>query len=338
MTSQFFPPLPEADIDLDQIKQWIQRNVDTFYRAVVFTGDVTLQGFLRTAGTGARIEIRPDGANNVPSIAWFDPDGQSAFAEIEDQGSGVYALKIAGPNAGGGAPIAKFREDGILVLDSDNSSGFIELFKYLKMNSPIRASDGTVGAPSITFAATDQQDVGFYRADTDEIGVAAGGAEIARFSADAGHNLQGLAWQAFTPVLVSLTGTQPVLGTGGTIQNGRWVRIGDKVIVQGQIRYGTTGVTIGTGNFGVKFGDGLTNGPPDASTALGTGAVALPIGIGRLTDNNTGNVYFLDIDLFSTNRVAFWNRASPATATTQIAPITLAVSDYFGFSFVYEAA
>jgi hypothetical protein len=44
--ASFFPPLPEADLDLDKIKQWVQNNVDTFRRSIAMQGELFSSNFV----------------------------------------------------------------------------------------------------------------------------------------------------------------------------------------------------------------------------------------------------------------------------------------------------
>lgn len=148
----------------------------------IIDGDLTVSGFFRTTGSGNRIEIRPASAALASSLTLFTGTGSEAGL-IEPELNGG-ELGIVGPDGGSGAAFFRLLNTGVLVLDSNNAAGFIELFKYLQMNNPVRLADGTVSLPSLTFAATGQQDVGFYRISDDVVGMTIGGVEVARFTAN----------------------------------------------------------------------------------------------------------------------------------------------------------
>lgn len=73
------------------------------------------------------------------------------------------------------------------------------------------------------------------------------------------------AWTNYTPTLTS-TGTNPTMGTGGTI-SGQYQRVGRTVTGTATIQFGSAGVAAGTGVYGLL----LPVQPADRSAALGNG-------------------------------------------------------------------
>jgi hypothetical protein len=202
--------------------------------------------------------------------------------------------------------------------------------------------DGTVQIPLAWTAANPNLrfvdfDTGLFGTTTPALGVAVGGSEVAKFATTAGHNLQGLAWTTFAPVLAT-TNVQPVLGTTGQFQEGRWCQIGSTVFVQGLWRWGSTGETIGSGNYLFTIG-GISGGPPNISADITqTGNTGLILGNVTLLDNSAGTSYSLVGTRRSTTQINIIQQGSPDALVTQAAPIALAENDWFYFSIWYEAA
>lgn len=144
-------------------------------------------------------------------------------------------------------------------------------------------------------------------------------------------NLKALTeFTAYTPALAS-DDVQPVLGTGSVV-TGRYLAAGKLVICMGHIKFGTSGVTVGTGNY----------------------RVSLPVQAAMANDPINGRVMCIDASVSATFHVgqmrlwyggsAFWIQYSNAypsggnVAVTSTQPWAWAGSDSFSWSCIYEAA
>jgi len=133
----------------------------------------------------------------------------------------------------------------------------------------------------------------------------------------------GTEFSTYTPALTA-TSSNPTLGSGSTAQ-GRYYRYGRMVHVEVVIRFGTSGVAVGSGFY----------------------EVSLPV-LARLqtVGRRTGSAYLYDssndyqdggcfIDVNVQNRVRLSMNGTVVTPTT---PMTFGASDELGFSIDYEAA
>lgn len=64
-------------------------------------------------------------------------------------------------------------------------------------------------------------------------------------------NVVQAAWTAYTPSLLAST-TNPVLGTGGSAV-ADYIQIGKTVHYKGQIKFGTSGFSVGSGNYSISI-------------------------------------------------------------------------------------
>lgn len=135
----------------------------------------------------------------------------------------------------------------------------------------------------------------------------------------------GSAWTPYTPVLTAVS-SNPVLGTGATAQ-GRYVREGRRVTVQVNIRFGTSGVSAGSGFYEISL--------PVLARSVNPGFLAIGTAYGR--DNPAAN--FADGQAFIPTGVNNKVRISIDSAViANNIPWTWSVNDELGFTGVYEAA
>jgi hypothetical protein len=137
-------------------------------------------------------------------------------------------------------------------------------------------------------------------------------------------------WTSYTPVLSS-SGTQPSLGTGGTAV-GKYIQINKFVHGYFNIQFGTSAITVGTGNYFVSL--------PVAS-ARSTGAFwEQNVGTGTFGDNSTGTDYNMKFNFqSSTTLIAYyWTTFNGQLAALgAAAPVAIAVQDRITGFFTYEA-
>lgn len=132
----------------------------------------------------------------------------------------------------------------------------------------------------------------------------------------------GAAWESYTPVLTAST-TNPTLGTGSST-SGRYGRVNKLVYGQGQINFGTAGVSAGSGFYFVSL----------PVTAQSSGKV---IGQFQFYDSSAFAVYIgVLISDTTTRSLMYYN--NPASVTTNAAPFTWAANDFIRYTFQYEAA
>ena len=135
-------------------------------------------------------------------------------------------------------------------------------------------------------------------------------------------NTIGAAWVDFTPTLTAST-TNPTLGTGSSA-TGRYGQVNKIVCGQGQINFGTAGVSGGSGFYFVSL----------PITAQSTGKV---IGQIQFFDASTVGVYIGTLISDTTTRALMYV-GNPASPTSNTAPFTWAASDFIRYTFQYEAA
>lgn len=135
-------------------------------------------------------------------------------------------------------------------------------------------------------------------------------------------NTIGAAWETYTPALTAST-TNPTLGTGSSV-SGRYGQVNKIVCGQGQINFGSAGVSAGSGYYYVSL--------PIA--AQSTGKV---IGQFQFYDSSAFAVYIGTLISDTTTR-SFMYYNNPSSVTTNAAPFTWAAGDFIRYTFQYEAA
>ena len=135
-------------------------------------------------------------------------------------------------------------------------------------------------------------------------------------------NTIGAAWETYTPTLTAST-TNPTLGTGSSA-SGKYGRVNKIVCGQGQINFGSSGVSAGSGFYFVSL----------PITALASGQV---IGQFQFYDSSSGNVYLGTVISDTTTRGIMYYGA-PSTVVTNSTPFTWAANDFIRYTFQYEAA
>ena len=135
-------------------------------------------------------------------------------------------------------------------------------------------------------------------------------------------NTIGAAWETYTPTLTASV-TNPTLGTG-FFASGRYGQVNKIVSGQGQINFGTSGVSAGSGYYYVSL----------PITAQSSGKV---IGQFQFYDSSAFAVYLGTLISDTTTR-SFMYYNNPASVTTNAAPFTWAANDFIRYTFQYEAA
>ena len=135
-------------------------------------------------------------------------------------------------------------------------------------------------------------------------------------------NTIGAAWETYTPALTAST-TNPTLGTGSSA-TGRYGQVNKIVCGQGQINFGTAGVSAGSGFYYVSL----------PITAQSSGKV---IGQFQFYDSSAFAVYVGTLISDTTTRsLMYYN--NPASVASNTTPFTWAASDFIRYTFQYEAA
>jgi len=135
-------------------------------------------------------------------------------------------------------------------------------------------------------------------------------------------NTIGAAWETYTPTLTAST-TNPTLGTGSSAA-GKYGRVNKLVYGQGQINFGSAGVSAGSGFYFVSL----------PITALTSGQV---IGQFQIYDSSAAAVYLGTVISDTTSRGIMYYGA-PATVVTNSTPMVWAASDFIRYTFQYEGA
>ena len=187
--------------------------------------------------------------------------------------------------------------------------------------------DSEKAATSHTHTLDGLSDVDTTGVATDDVLTYDGSGWVA--AAPSGGSTPG-AWSAYTPALTAAT-TNPTLGTGGAVEaSGRYEQIGKTVRFQVVIRFGTSGVSTGNGNYRISLP------VPARATTLG-GASALVIdGTGYVQDDSAGVFYHVVLEMLTTSTVQLIRDGSGAVSNT--APFAFGASDSFRISGTYEAA
>jgi hypothetical protein len=198
-----------------------------------------------------------------------------ALASADDIDTGVF---WEGPNR--------------LGLSAGGTAGVVVHQSYTRVNTQVRAVNGSVGAPAYSFAS--DPDTGFFRPTTDTVAIVGGGVERLRVSA------QGIAFNSGTAVAPSIyvlsdtdTGIyspdadQVALATGG-VERVRVTNAGMQVtgtITGTAVTQSPTDATAGrllkVGDFGLGL---VSNAPP---TVADLDDATLPVGFYRVTPAGT---------------------------------------------------
>jgi hypothetical protein len=161
------------------------------------------------------------------------------------------------------------------------------------------------------------------------------GATIYETDTDRYVSYNGSAWlvlgqmvtSSYTPTLTAAT-TNPTAGTSA-VTSARYTLFGGKwCTVRGTIRFGTSGVSAGSGQYLISL-------PVATATTLGAGVDA--VGAGLVFDSSSTNVVqaiFYVAGSGSSNMAGFANGAQ----ITNAAPWVWAASDYLSFTLTYETA
>lgn len=141
----------------------------------------------------------------------------------------------------------------------------------------------------------------------------------------------GTTWQTYTPQLTATT-TNPTLGSG-SVQQGTYYRVGKLVAVHVFIKFGTSGVSAGSGTYEVSLpvSMDLTN-----ITTLAVPAGASAVGSGHIRDDSAsgGNNDLMAGARSSTTVRMHANGQNVGDAT----PIVWAASDSIALMLSYPAA
>lgn len=135
------------------------------------------------------------------------------------------------------------------------------------------------------------------------------------------------AWQSYTPALTGSVGN-PTLGTGGTVQTGRFFQFGKLVVVSFLIRAGSSGFVNGSGD--VRLGL-----PVPSAAAASSG-----VGSGVYVDVSATGTYALAAIQGVSNTFAIfrYDQVAASFTLTYASPVTWAVSDEIQGILMYEAA
>ena len=138
----------------------------------------------------------------------------------------------------------------------------------------------------------------------------------------------------FTPSLTS-TGATPTLGTGSSATGSYCGDTGNVVEGHGELVFGTSGVSGGSGAYAVSLPESADTSIHTASSTPGAGAA---IGSVVLLDSNTGAYATGVLQLFSGFRGQILLSDTLSTRVAVTVPWTWAASDAIRYSFRYFAA
>ena len=130
-------------------------------------------------------------------------------------------------------------------------------------------------------------------------------------------------WFTWTPALTVLSGTNPVLGSGGSTA-GQWHNNAGLVTAQFDVFFGSSGVNPGNGIYALNVPVALD---PSWDPRLIVGQVALWDASGPLQQSRT-------IRFVTTTRVVFTSEAG--ANVTQAVPWTWAINDHLHGMFTYR--
>jgi hypothetical protein len=329
--SPFFGPLPEGALDLDYIKQWVQNNTDTFRRSIAMQGTLFSSNFVDdTSGwrlnADGSIEVNGDilvGANGSIGVGGGVPVGAAGQFFLHADSNHLALLETDSAEYPDTIGFVDVNAEAIRFAWIDNAS--VTTLRALILG-PHHAT-----RPFDIDLLDSNEDIAYRWSDATPAHVFfIGGAEVARFEADAGHNLQGLAWTTWTP-----TPTNFAVGTGGNAGiTARYVRIGDLVTCDVSIVFGTTSNSV-SGAMAISLpvtAVGLTTGTtrkPLGNCIMGDAGVAAYGGQVEQVDGTTVRFVFFDSN-------ADGEQTNVVTSSTT--PFTWGDDDWVTATFVYEAA
>ncbi len=162
-------------------------------------------------------------------------------------GSGTYSVVntfVSGNSVTASGHNQNWSDAGTEITNSVAADG------QTTMTGPLKAANGTVGAPAVTFAS--DADSGIYRIGANNVGVAVNGAKVLDIATTGltvtgtinSVTLDNTAWTVYSPVLTATVGTFTT-----TTVTGRYKQIGKTVFVQGLILITTVGSASGTALF-----------------------------------------------------------------------------------------
>lgn len=293
-------------------------------------GDLSIQGFLRTAESGQRIELRPDSGPTglVPSfVFWTGNDfaHHEAFIEIRDHGAGVWGLVLAGPtDTPGAAADIQLNSDGGISISAPAG---ISLPSTLFLRPQEDAGDEGAEIDLLGSGSFADWVIDLFQNDfriRNEAGGGAvvyriGGAEVARIFAD-DHG-----WEDYTPTMTFAT------VVNGTV-TGRVRQLGKVVDFYGSYTVGSSDTVSA----------GFSTAPPVEPAAYYLTSF-VPVGQATYFDASPGTAWAGPLlNHGTTGRFRFWV-INPATASginvvSGTAPFTFATGDVVRWEGRYEAA
>lgn len=130
------------------------------------------------------------------------------------------------------------------------------------------------------------------------------------------------------PVLHAVT-TNPTLGTG-SVSEGQYATGGKIVQFSGRIKFGTSGVSAGSGLYQIVLP--VTSAFPSGAT------LEEVVGFAWLYDSSTGTIYVCAAELVSGGVLQFRTMISGGNVVADSVPFTWAASDQISFGAAYRAA
>ncbi|MGB7760060.1 MAG: tail fiber domain-containing protein [Bryobacteraceae bacterium] len=235
------------------------------------SGSCSLPGTAVAYSFNIAVVPSPAGSPMRWLTAWPDGDTQPTIATLNDK-AGLVTSNAAIVAAGNAGAIDVYVEDATDVILDVNG------YYALPANLPFA---GSAGAPALTFGSTN---TGLYSAGTGEVGIAAGGNNVATVSSSGlsvpgNLDFGGMITYGGSPFIQNPTGPGLAVGLGarpGSVGNntalGYWAL--------GRITNGQVNTGVGSG-----AGEGIISGYDNV--AVGTGALAgpIPIGTGAIAEN-----------------------------------------------------
>lgn len=230
----------------------------------------------------------------------------------EDTGSGAPAM----PDSAISLATVTVAASQTSVTDADITDTRISA---LTTSSWLRQIDSSSERPAIPLEGEQ-----IYRTDLSCVEISDGTSWYEVPHRDSGGVTSGSPWTDYAPALTGLT-SNPNMGSGATAQ-GHYYWLGALVVVEVILKFGTSGVSAGSGFYEVSL-------PVSARTQT----VGRRTGSAYVYDNSAQDFY--DGICFINNNETLKVRISINSAVVQNdTPITFAASDEIGFTIVYEAA